>query len=130
VVHDEPSFLDPLATSLRSIGVDVAAFRDAAMAWDALASPGEIEILVTRVQFDLGMPNGVALAKWARVRCPSVRILFVALPEFQGDVEDLGVLLPRPVSVPQVAEAIGRMLSNDRLGRSRGPDPAPGAGGP
>jgi hypothetical protein len=45
--------------------------------------------------------------------------LFVALPEFDADIEDLGVLLPRPVNVAEVAEAIGRMLSNNAIGRGR-----------
>jgi hypothetical protein len=72
---------------------------------------------VTRVQFGEGMPYGVALARRARDARPTIRVLFVALPEFQSDVEGLGVLLPRPVSVPQVAEAVERMLSNQWLGR-------------
>ena len=117
VVHDEPSFLDPLVTSLEAAGHDVAAFSDPLLVWEALRTSNKVEILVTRVQFGEGKPHGVALAQWARERSPAVGILFVALPEFQADVEDLGVLLPRPVSVPEVAEAVGRMLSSDRLGR-------------
>jgi CheY-like chemotaxis protein len=117
VVHDEPSFLDPLVTSLEAAGHDVTAFSDPLLAWEALRIPNEIEILVTRVQFGEGKPHGVALARWARQMSPAVGILFVALPEFQADVEDLGVLLPRPVSVPEVAKAVGLMSSSDRLGR-------------
>lgn len=99
----------------------MAAFADPVLAWEALRSTSEVEILVTRVQFEPGKPHGVALAQWARERCPAVRILFVALPEFEADIEGLGILLPRPVSVPQVAEAVVRMLSNERLGRGHGP---------
>jgi hypothetical protein len=117
VVHDEPSFLDPLVASLRAAGHDVTAFADPVLAWDALKFPGEVQILVTRVQFEPGKPHGVALARWARCNCPNVRVLFVALPEFGADIEGLGVLLPRPVSVAEVAEAVGRMMSNDAIGR-------------
>ena len=125
VVHDEPSFLDPLVTSLKAAGHDVAAFADPVLAWEALRIASEVEILVTRVQFGADKPHGVALARWARERCPAVRILFVALPEFQADIEDLGVLLPRPVSVPEVAEAVGRLLSSERLGRINAPTDSP-----
>ena len=121
VVHDEPSFLDPVVASLRAAGHDVAAFADPVLAWEALRLSGEVEILVTRVQFGADKPNGIALARWARERCPAVRILFVALPDFQPDVGNLGVLLPRPVTVPEVAEAVGLMLSNEWLGRGREP---------
>ena len=121
VVHDEPSFLDPLVTSLRAVGVDVAAFSDSSLAWDALQFSSNVEILVTRVQFMPGKPHGVTLARWVKERSPAVRILFVALPEFQTDIKDVGLLLPRPVSVPQVAEAVCRMLSSERLGQGDNP---------
>ncbi len=108
--------------SLGAVGLDVAGYADPVLAWEALRSASEVEILVTRVQFGADKPHGVALARWVRGNCPNVRILFVALPEFQADTEGLGVLLPRPVSVPQVAEAVGRMLSNQHLGRHPAPD--------
>jgi hypothetical protein len=107
--------------SLRATGHEVAAFADPTLAWDMLAFTNEVEILVTRVQFGLGKPHGIALGRWARRNCPNLRVLFVALPEFEADIEDLGVLLPRPVSVAQVAEAVGLMLSNDAIGRGRQP---------
>jgi hypothetical protein len=77
-----------------------------------------LEILVTRIQFGPGNPHGVALAHSARSRCPGVRVLFVAQPWFKNDVAGIGLFLPRPVSVPEVAEAVGRMLADDTLGRS------------
>jgi DNA-binding response OmpR family regulator len=122
VVHDELTLLDPLVASLRAAGHDVAAFTDPGLAWDALKFPAGIEILVTRVQFEPEKPHGVALVRWARSNSPSVRILFVALPEFEADIVGLGVFLPRPVSV---AEAVGRMLSNDAIGRGRGQSGGP-----
>jgi CheY-like chemotaxis protein len=125
VVHDEPSFLDPLVASLKAAGHEVAAFPDPTSAWNAIRFSNEVQILVTRVQFGEGKPHGVTLARWARERFPAVGILFVALPEFQDDVEDLGVLLSRPVSVPEVAEAVGHLLSNERLGRGHGPADRP-----
>jgi hypothetical protein len=120
VVHDEPTFLNPLVASLRAAGHDVAAFADPGLAWDAVKLLRGGAILVTRVQFEVGKPHGVALARWARGNCPSVRILFVALPRFAAEVEGIGVLLPTPVSVTQVTEAVGRVLSTDaEAGRSR-----------
>jgi DNA-binding response OmpR family regulator len=117
VVHDDPSLLEPLAASLRASGYDVATFSDSIAAWDALNGAQRIEILVTRIQFAAGTPHGIALARSARARSPGLRVLFVALPQFKGDAEGLGMFLPLPARVPEIAEAIGRMLANDRLGR-------------
>jgi DNA-binding NtrC family response regulator len=118
VVHDDQTFSDPLVESLRAIGLDVAAFADSMTAWDAIGSARKVEILVTRVHFGPDKPHGVALAHSVRARCPGVRVLFVAQPQFKDAAEDTGLFLPWPVSVPEVAEAVGRMLADDSLGRT------------
>jgi DNA-binding NtrC family response regulator len=117
IAHDEPSLLEPLAASLRGMGHEVATFRDSMRAWDALNGASRVDILITRVQFGPGQPHGIALAHSARARCPGLRVLFVAQPQFAGDAEGLGLFLALPVSVPEVAEAVGRMLANERLGQ-------------
>ena len=62
VVHDDPTFADPLAALLRA-GQDVALFTDPMAALNALDTARTIEVLVTRVRFAPGQPNGVALAR-------------------------------------------------------------------
>jgi hypothetical protein len=44
-------------------------------------------------------------------------VLFVAQSQFRDDVEGVGLLLARRVSISEVAEPVERMLSDDRLGR-------------
>lgn len=116
VVHDEPTFRDPLVASLKASGHDVVAFGDVIEAWDALDGAERIEILVTRVDFGPGKPHGIALARSARLRRPAIRVLFVARPEYREVTLDAGVFIARPVSVPVVAEAVERMLADDRVG--------------
>jgi DNA-binding NtrC family response regulator len=116
VVHDEPTFRDPLVASLRASGHDVAAFGDVSLAWDALSAPQRIEILVTRVDFGPGKPHGVALARSARMRKQTIRVLIVARPEYAEDAAGVGLFLPYPVDVPTVAETVERMLADDRIG--------------
>jgi DNA-binding NtrC family response regulator len=112
VVHDEPSFLDPVVASLKADGHDVEAFNDPTVAWDALTGARRVELLVTRIQFGPGKPHGVALAQSALSRVPGVKVLFVARSEFEQHTEGLGAFLPLPASVPQVAEAVLRVLSS------------------
>jgi DNA-binding NtrC family response regulator len=109
VVHDNPTFADPLA-ALLGAGQDVALFTDPMAALDALDTARTIEVLVTRVQFAPGQPNGIALARMARIKRPGIRVLFVARPKFARDAADLGTFMAHPVSVADVAQAVGRLL--------------------
>jgi DNA-binding response OmpR family regulator len=112
VVHDEVEFVDAVVTSLKVAGHQVTAFPDPLAAWDAIE---EINVLITRVQFPPGKSNGLALARKARVNRPPTCILFVALPEFQKDVDDLGVFLPMPVNVADVVETVECLLNQGEI---------------
>jgi DNA-binding response OmpR family regulator len=112
VVHDDVTFREPLVSSLKADGHDVMGFADSALAWDALRTARAIEILVTRVDFGAGKPHGIALARWARNQRPMVRVLFLAREMFQLEAMGLGEFLALPVSIPEVAEAVGRLLSD------------------
>ena len=68
VVHDEPEFAGKVATALRCAGHDVAVFADPMVALDALDAAANIEVLVTRIKFAPGKPNG-----WREWPGPGVR---------------------------------------------------------
>ena len=110
VVHDDPMFADPLA-ALLGAGQDVALFTDPMAALDALDTARTIEVLVTRVRFAPGQPNGIVLARMARIKRPGIRVLFVARPEFAGHTAGLGTFMAQPVSVADVAETVSRLLA-------------------
>jgi PleD family two-component response regulator len=57
VAHDNPRFLAPLATALRSVGHEVTACDNAMSAWDALNS-ASIDLLITQTQFPFPQPDG------------------------------------------------------------------------
>ena len=73
VVHDDPEFVDQLQSALRRAGRDVAAFADLMDALAALDAAQRIEVLITRMQFPPGKPNGLALARMARHKRPGIR---------------------------------------------------------
>jgi DNA-binding NtrC family response regulator len=102
LVHDDPTFRDPLEAALQAQGYEVAAFGDSLLAWDALQAAQHVEILITRIRFPPGKPHGIALAHWAQANRPRVRVLFTALPELEPHAEGLGLFLPMPVCVPKV----------------------------
>jgi DNA-binding NtrC family response regulator len=112
VVHDEPEFLDAVATALESAGHQVATFPDPMAAWDAMEAAQEVEVLVTRVQFEPGRSNGIALAAIARLKRPEIRVLFAALPQHAPHTDGLGTFMSMPIPVPEVVEAVTGLLDN------------------
>ena len=110
VVHDDAEFVHQLQSALRGAGHDVAAFADSMDALAALDAAQRIEVLITRMQFPPGKPNGLALARMARHKRPGIRVLFTALPEFAGHAEGLGAFVPMPVNVPDVVDIVERLL--------------------
>jgi CheY-like chemotaxis protein len=73
LVHDDQEFLEPALEALRRAGYDVVAFQDSMAALDALEHPTHIELLITRIRFPEGTPNGAALARMARIKRPPER---------------------------------------------------------
>jgi DNA-binding NtrC family response regulator len=116
MVHDDPTFRDPLVASLKASGHDVASFADISTAWDALEAAQRIEILLTRVNFGPGKPHGIALARAARFRKRAVRVLFVGRPEYAEDAAGIGLFVPKSAGVSRVADTVERMLADDKLG--------------
>jgi DNA-binding NtrC family response regulator len=62
IVHDDPVFLDTAAAALRNAGHEVATFDDPMTALSELEAATSVEVLVTRVTFPEGTPNGISLA--------------------------------------------------------------------
>ena len=113
IVHDEPEFVNHVSDALRLAGHEVAAFADPMAALDALDAAQHVEVLVTRVQFAPGKPNGISLVRMARVKRPGIRVLFAALPEFEVHAAPFGEFVPLPARVPDVVEAITGLLKSE-----------------
>ena len=110
IVHDEPEFAEVALAALRGGGYDAIAIMDSMSGIDALEHAEHIELLITRVRFPSGTPNGAALARMARLKRPGIKVLFAAFPEVQVYTEGLGEFLPRPLSTDELLETVGRML--------------------
>ena len=112
VVHDDPLFRE-CVTALATAGYDVKSFARSMEAIDALEAAGRIELLITRVAFSEGTPNGISLARMARLKKPGIRVLFAALAENQEHTEGLGEFLALPVTGPEIVAAVKRILAED-----------------
>jgi DNA-binding NtrC family response regulator len=110
VVHDSPEFNDRVTEALRDAGHDVASFADPILALDAIEAGRAIEVLVTRIGFPKGRPNGISLAQMVSYKRPGVRILFTARAKFERHARGWGEFMASPINVPDVVDAVGRLL--------------------
>lgn len=113
LVHDDDNFREYVIRALEEAGYRVTAFAGSMEGIGALEADGDIALLITRVQFLEGTPNGVSLARMARVKKPGVRILFAARDENREHTEGVGEFLPVPVTGPEIVAMVTRMLAED-----------------
>jgi hypothetical protein len=89
----------------------VAGVGDPIAAVHVLEGARTVEVLVTRVAFGSEGLHGVTLAGIARMRRPSVRVVFIGLPELAIYTSGLGEFLSQPAPVADLVTTVARMLT-------------------
>lgn len=110
IVHDDVAFLRDAAGALRSAGHEVAEFVDPLAALIALENASSIEVLVTRISFRSGSPNGVSLALVTRHKRPNIQVIFTERAELEEHAKGIGELIPHPVIIDDLVAAVKRAL--------------------
>jgi DNA-binding NtrC family response regulator len=111
LVHDDPDFSDHARTALRAAGHEVAAYSGSMEALHALRQEEDVHLLVTRVRFPEGTPHHlIALARMAQSRRPGLEIIFTARPDMEEFTKGLGELIPHPVRIPDLVDAVNRLV--------------------
>jgi DNA-binding NtrC family response regulator len=113
VVHDEPDVGMEVAVALKVAGYEVDMFPDPMIALDALESSVDISVLITDLEFSPGKPNGISLARMARIRRPGLQVVIVGRPEFAAHADGLGAFVPAPIDIADVVAIVGRRLNAD-----------------
>ena len=113
MAHDDEAFVIAATDALRHAGYSIAAFTDSMLALEALLGAHSVELLITRMDFVAGKPNGLALARMGRAKRNGLKVVFTALPGFAIHAEGLGVFLPLPVEVTELTAAVMRLLSDE-----------------
>jgi DNA-binding NtrC family response regulator len=110
VVHDETATREVAVSALRSAGLEAVGFDDPMKALLALEAGTRARVLVTRVDFGPGKPNGVALGLMGRLKRPGLKVVFVATEEVQPYTEGVGEFLPLPLDPEALAATVGLAL--------------------
>jgi DNA-binding NtrC family response regulator len=108
LTHDDPEFIEEAAAALSLAGHKVIVFREPIEALDALEA-AQFEILITRVRFAVGQPNGVALARMARMKDPLIKVVFTIAAENLEYIEGLGEAVTAPIDIPELVATVGKL---------------------
>jgi DNA-binding NtrC family response regulator len=113
MAHDDEDFVIAATVALRNAGYTIVAFTDSMLALEALLEARTVELLITRIEFTTGKPNGVALARIGRGKRAGLKVVFTARPEFAKLAEGLGAFLPLRPNVADLVETVARLLGDD-----------------
>jgi PAS domain S-box-containing protein len=117
VVEDDAEVLDIAVETLRSLGYQVASATNAPEALTILDRDGPIDVLFTDVVMPMGM-NGIELAREARRRRPSLKILLASGYTREGlrssdEISQNMVFLSKPYQLSVLAETLRELTGPD-----------------
>jgi DNA-binding NtrC family response regulator len=110
LVHTDKNFLEEVAAAFAEIGHVVAAFERSMSALSALEAAQIADVLITRLTFPPGNPNGVSLARMARLRRPGIKVLFAGREQMREYTDGVGEFLPSPINIPELVAVVARLL--------------------
>jgi DNA-binding NtrC family response regulator len=121
LVHKDREFAAQVRAALLGAGQEVVQVFDPFRALDDMEREPWLDLLITGVRHGDGKPNGIALARMARYKCPSIAVILVGASEFSDFAEGLGVFLSTPVPVPEVVHVAIGLLGDGERRVSAGP---------
>ncbi|HET6237529.1 MAG TPA: hypothetical protein VFE41_21620 [Acetobacteraceae bacterium] len=99
-----------VAIALKVAGYDTANLCDPMIALDVLETTRRVEVLIANVHFGQGKPNGVSLAHMAKAKQPGIKVVLTDEADFAAFVDGVGEFLPAPATLPEMVEAVQRLL--------------------
>jgi len=114
LVHDDPAFCGRARDLLERAGCEVAIFPDPMVAINAIEASEPFDTLITRVRFSPGQPTGVSLALILRTRYPGMNVVFVGAPENRPHTQGIGTLIPHPVDLARLLQALRVLPPRER----------------
>jgi DNA-binding NtrC family response regulator len=111
LVHDDADFLDAAGTALRQAGYEIACFSGSMEGLQALEEVKTAELLITRLQFAPGTPNGISLALVAKTRRPELKVLFTAQPDTARFAYGIGEVVQHPINLAELVRKAAALLA-------------------
>jgi DNA-binding NtrC family response regulator len=106
LVHDNANFRERAAGFLHRAGFSIVSFTNPMAAMAAIEATDGYDTLITKVNFLGDWPNRISLALMLRMRHPGINVVFVGRAERETHTQGIGMLIPHPVNLTRLAEAI------------------------
>lgn len=109
IIHENQDFRSKATAAIEAEGLSVAAYEDPLAGMEALEHIRHLEVLITRLNFRSGRPNGLSLATMAKTRKWNICTIFLVEPEMQNlppDMLDIGIPLYEPVCLATLVETV------------------------
>lgn len=110
IALDDVVLADNVADVLMERGYDAAAFPDSMTALEALETAQRADLLIACMDCGDGKPNGVSLARMARLKRPGIKVMFIGAPEMFVHTEGIGDLVTPPLTAIELADRVAAML--------------------
>jgi hypothetical protein len=91
-------------------GHETVGLVDPNMALDTIEAAGLAPLLITAVTFPAGKPNGISLARMAKLKRPDIKAVIVGALEHQSLAEGLGDFLAMPFDPQALVDVVDRLL--------------------
>src|SRR5690349_20405247 len=118
VVHNDVEFRAKTTAAFREAAIEVEAFAGPLLALTAEERAQRAKILITRIDFPAGQPNGVSLALVMRSKNPVLKVIFATRQVFSHLALGIGEVLQGPVELPPLNRTRGWLrLALDELTR-------------
>jgi CheY-like chemotaxis protein len=114
-VEDEITVLILAESVVQELGHSTYSAGSVAEALALFDDPGDIDLLFTDIRLPEGDLGGFELAQQARAENPALKVLYTTGDTITDGMKamyvDGGVMLPKPYTAPELAEAVKKMLA-------------------
>jgi DNA-binding NtrC family response regulator len=112
LVDDDEAFGAAVSKRLTAAGHEVVAVRSSMKALDVLDARSEIDIMLADIVLAKGEPNGLTLARMARMKRPRVKTaLITGYRDIAGDEFTMpGPLFYKPLDLDELADAVAELV--------------------
>ena len=112
MAYDDEAFVTAAAVALGNAGYSTVTFTDSMLALAALLEADSVDLLVARMEFAPGKPNGVVLAQMGTIKHREMKVVFTGLPEHVKRAKGLGPILPVHVGMDRLVATVARLLGD------------------
>jgi DNA-binding NtrC family response regulator len=113
VVEDDAAFCYAVSKALERAGYEVEPHVRSTEAWPFIGTTATVDLLLTDLTFPRGQPNGIALARNARLHHPRLAVIYMTAHPDAADHAKVegGFVFQKPVELDALILKVGELLA-------------------